>query len=129
MSGDDNAGRSSADTLGRSSVDSALRRSFSSDVNIDHLATDVTAADEDVGSDSGSSRPNSRQNSVNINMNSDSRRLIERSISRSRQLLARRPSLRYYNWTLDIQYFEIITVIKLTCFSFSSFDILSTLKS
>ena len=87
------AGRSSADTLGRSSADSALRRSFSSDVNIDLPALPDVADDEDLfGSDSSSSRPNSRQNNVSGN-NSDSRRLIERSISRSRQLLARRPSL------------------------------------
>ena len=90
------AGRSSADTLGRSSVDSALRRSFSSDVNVDLPAGvlgDTPGDDDDMfASDSSSSRPNSRQNNIGAG-SSDSRRLIERSISRSRQLLARRPSL------------------------------------
>merc|ERR1719471_230332 len=88
---EDTAGRSSVDTVGRSSVDSALRRSFSSDVNQDvPIPTDAVDEDDMFASDSSSSRPNSRQN----NNNSDSRRLIERSISRSRQLLARRPSLQ-----------------------------------
>ena len=94
IQGEDAAGRSSADTLGRSSADSALRRSFSSDVAVDGLPVSVladAAEDEDMfASDSSSSRPSSRQNNLG---SSDSRRLIERSISRSRQLLARRPSL------------------------------------
>ena len=91
---EDTAGRSSVDTVGRSSVDSALRRSFSSDVNQDiPVPTDAGDEDDMFASDSSSSRPNSRQNNINNN-NSDSRRLIERSISRSRQLLARRPSLQ-----------------------------------
>ena len=95
IQGEELARAGSADTLGRSSVDSGLRRSFSSDVNVDiPVLADPALDDDDMfASDSSSSRPNSRQNNVSGGGSNDSRRLIERSITRSRQLLARRPSL------------------------------------